>query len=197
METLTRFPIERYPNVVIIGSIIALRNAIRDHRDAKGDDRCWLDDYKLWAVLHDSLPIPCLTLESAMARCREFYNNRRADQADPIPDFAISDSRFWDDDLTPERQDIPQIWRSLMRAIRDHRDLPAGTVRTCEHDRALYLILPEKMPADFRLPPKEEFLEYSNNPKAGCPNFWDSHAECPAATCNLHDWGPCSLPNQR
>lgn len=196
METIGRIPIERYPNTTIRTSIIALRNAIRDHRDAKGDDRCWLDDYKLWTVLHDSPSIPNLTLAEAMARCTEFYLNRRAEQADPAPPTAISDTRLWDDDLDEDYQNLPQIWRELMRAILAHRDLPDGAVRTLEHDRALYLVLPEKIPADFRLPAEEEFLGRSPNPQASCPNFWDSHTGCNANTCNLHDWGPCG-PNQQ
>lgn len=30
-----------------------LKNAIRNHRDQKGDDRCWMDDQELYAVLGD------------------------------------------------------------------------------------------------------------------------------------------------
>lgn len=30
-----------------------LEDAIRKHRDQKGDDRCWMDDQELYAVLND------------------------------------------------------------------------------------------------------------------------------------------------
>lgn len=173
-----------------------LRNSVRDHRKAVGDDRCWLDDYLLWSVLPDTPNLAKPTSEAGMLRCKEFYLNRRADEPDPIPSEAILDPAHWDDDL--ERPDVnpEQAFASLIEAIRAHRDLPEGTTRTLEHDRILYLALPERMPADFRLPPKDEFLGRSANPRVSCPNFWASHASCPAGGCYLHAWGPCGSGNQ-
>lgn len=65
-------------------TIARLTSAIRKHRDAKGDDRCWLDDYQLYSVLpegggHDSsLPPEDEFLES----CRRFWAQRQAPGAE-------------------------------------------------------------------------------------------------------------------
>lgn len=53
-----------------------LESAIKKHRDAKGDDRCWLDDYDLYSVLHDNLVETDLRLPPQaefMANCRRFH----------------------------------------------------------------------------------------------------------------------------
>jgi hypothetical protein len=51
-------------------------------------------------------------------------------------------------------------WHDL---IREHRE--AGDHRTFEHDRALYMNLPERREATTRLPPRESFLG------RGCPSY--------------------------
>jgi hypothetical protein len=56
-----------------------LANAIREHRDQKGDDRCWLDDVNLYAALADGresdlrLPPEPEFLES----CRRYWRQRQ------------------------------------------------------------------------------------------------------------------------
>ena len=59
-------------------------------------------------------------------------------------------------------------------------------------DISLYKLLPEhgKVPVDFTLPPREEFLGTVKD-CAGCPNFWKSHANCQTQKHNPHAWGPC------
>jgi ribosomal protein S27AE len=55
-----------------------LRAAIIKHRDQRGDDRCWLDDLDLYAVLDDgvqadnSMP----PREGFLANCARYYDNR-------------------------------------------------------------------------------------------------------------------------
>jgi hypothetical protein len=171
--------------------IKAFRDAIRTHRDARGDDRCWLDDYRLWSLLPNTPSLTKPTPQEGMQRCLEFYRHRRAEEPDPLPPEDALDPSLWDADLEQPGVDLARIWCELVKAIRAHRVLPPDTVRTLEHDRRLYRVLPEKLPADFRLPPKEEFLGVSANPRASCPNFWASHSACEAAECNLHAWGPC------
>src|SRR5690606_32948778 len=81
--------------------IAAIRAAIRHHRDEKGDDRCWLDDYFIWDFLPDSPGVPT-TLppgDEAMAACRAFYNLRNAPTPDPVPPDAVTDPARWDADL--------------------------------------------------------------------------------------------------
>lgn len=57
-----------------------LRDSIRYHRDQKGDDRCWVDDLRLYealpegAVGHDStLP----TEEIFLTNCKRFCQSRQ------------------------------------------------------------------------------------------------------------------------
>ncbi len=79
---------------------------------------------------------------------------------------------------------------ALQQSIRAHRDI-FSKKRTLEDDRTLYALLPEKIPADFRLPPEPEFLGEAKAPRAGCPSFWRSHSTCATSDHDLHKWGPC------
>jgi hypothetical protein len=177
-------------------AILERRNAIRGHRDARGDDRCWLDDYLVWELV-DGMPdlADChMTREAGMRSCRDFYEFRRADLPDPVPRDAIRDPKLWDEDLK-----ILSRPRLLDELLRLHRAIEAHALEarlTVAEDRALYAILPEKLAADFRLPARQKFLvpvtpeSGCPAPRYGCPQFWDSHAAC-GAKCNLHQWGPC------
>jgi hypothetical protein len=60
--------------------IIKLREAIRYHRDQKGDDRCWVDDLRLYEILPEgavgydpTLPPEDVFLEN----CKRFYKSRQ------------------------------------------------------------------------------------------------------------------------
>ncbi|MBP7134148.1 hypothetical protein KBA73_02940 [Patescibacteria group bacterium] len=176
-----------------IQQIKLLRAAIRYHRDQKGDDRCWVDDYLLWKLLSDtpSEPTALPPFEEMMKACRAFYLYRRTDEADLQPADANVDSATWDQDLEQMTLSAAERERETIESsIRIHRDIQ-GRDRTVEDDRLLYRVLPEKMVADFRLPPEEDFLGEHRAPKAGCPSFWRSHEQCPCATHDIHAWGPC------
>lgn len=173
--------------------ILERRLAIRTHRDQRGDDRCWLDDYVVWAMLEDSPCAPTVlpSFETGMQLCWQFYHWRRAEVADLVPADAILDSNLWDNDL--EQMSAGQLFEELARiqsAIRQHRDIN-GRLRTIDDDRLLYMILPEKISADFRLPAEQDFLGEAKAPSAGCPAFWRSHSCCLVLHHNLHQWGPC------
>ncbi len=178
---------------VLIAAIKKGRGAIRYHRDQKGDDRCWLDDWRVWAV-HPTSPATQNTLPSfqeGMKLCRLFYTLRNAETPDDTPLGAIPDENKWDADL--DEMDGKALERELERlraAIGIHRDIVKARPLEIEDDRALYAVLPEKVPADFRLPREDEFLGEARAPKAGCPAFWRSHASCEAPH-NPHTWGPC------
>lgn len=105
----------------------------------------------------------------------------------------IGDARCWlDDDLAALSED--GLVRELLhtqQAVRVHRDI-VGRERTLENDRALYLVLPERLTADFRLPSEAEFLGEAKAPTAGCPSFWRSHQSCKSETHDVHAWGPCA-----
>lgn len=62
-----------------------LEKAIRSHRDAKGDDRCWLDDEALYAVLGEgngSLTLP--SKEIFLANCAKYHECRQPPFQQPI-----------------------------------------------------------------------------------------------------------------
>ncbi len=170
-------------------AIAERRAVIRAHRDAKGDDRCWIDDLAVWRMV-DGLTADAATLPSfdeGMKRCRDFYQHRRAE----APEEGASPAPETDADLAQmAHADLVKTLVALQTAIRAHSDIK-DRPRNLDDDRALYAVLPEKVAADFRLPPEPDFLGEARAPKAGCPSFWRSHAGCPAQKHNLHRWGPC------
>jgi hypothetical protein len=175
---------------IMIEKIKELREAIRYPRDQKGDDRCWVDDYLVWSAhpkTRQLLHLP--TYEEGMGRCRAFHKYRNATAPDPIPADAILDPAKWDDDnLTLDEDGLRNELHKLENAIEKHCHIPYRE-RTADDDRELYSVLPEKIPADFRLPCEEDFLGTTKT-DAGCPQFWKSHSNCPGEH-NLHQWGPC------
>ncbi|MDP3770538.1 MAG: hypothetical protein U1A23_03695 [Candidatus Sungbacteria bacterium] len=174
-------------------AILERRNAIRKHRDAVGDDRCWLDDYGVWYMVAEAPCVPVYppAFEEAMRLCRQFYDLRRVKTLDPVPPDAILDYSLWDDDLACMTKDrLLDALEQIQNVIWRHYDI-GERLRTIEDDRVLYAVLPEKIPGDLRLPLEDEFLGQSRAPHAGCPAFWRSHDTCPVRCHNLHAWGPC------
>lgn len=59
-----------------------LRIAVKEHRDARGDDRCWLDDIELYRALGEEVPKPMMLAlpnrEAFFTRCTEYYKNRQS-----------------------------------------------------------------------------------------------------------------------
>lgn len=173
-------------------SILERRRAIRKSRDMKGDDRCWLDNYLIWMAFENSPPDPRKPLPygEAMRLCAEFYEHCRAENEDPTPPDAIMDPDHWDDDLYGISKDrLVDKLVTIQLVIATFMDIYDRHALTTDDYRNLYAILPEKIPADFRLPPRDEFLG-TDRPDAGCPRFWMSHSSC-KGPCNLHAWGPC------
>jgi hypothetical protein len=166
------------------------RCGIRLHRDQKGDDRCWLDDYRVWRFLRESPCVPTRVPNDAGKKCWEFYTYRRASRPDGVPRDAICDPALWDSDLVSMHREalVAELLR-IQAAIRVHRD--ASEPRAIWNDRQLYAVLPENIPADFRLPSEAAFLGRAHAPCAGCPSFWESHARC-SAPHDFHRWGPCT-----
>jgi len=186
---------------VVIAAIIERRWTIRDsHRDQKGDDRCWVDDYFIYEFLDDSpcMPTTMIPVEVAMNECKLFYEHRRADIPDSVPHDAILDPAEWDRDLDgKDWEHHLNTLVALQKAALRFRNIRLVEKRaiTIDDDRALYSILPEKIPADFCLPSEEEFLGEALAPRAGCPAFWRGHLTLCAAGCkhNFHKKGPCSI----
>lgn len=54
-----------------------LRAGIREHRDTKGDDRCWRDDEALYKLLPEGFTPPAIDSAVELERCRQFIASRQ------------------------------------------------------------------------------------------------------------------------
>lgn len=58
--------------------VVRLRKAIRQHRDEKGHNRCWLDDQRLYSVLPESeqadFALP--PKPEFLQQCEAYWENR-------------------------------------------------------------------------------------------------------------------------
>lgn len=68
--------------------IARLKNAIKTHRDARGDDRCWIDDLDLYKALgEDEVPkeaqLSLPVLPAFMSRCAKYWEQRQAPKNEP------------------------------------------------------------------------------------------------------------------
>ena len=90
-----------------------LEAAIREHRDQKGDDRCWLDDLKLYDVLGEtppalSLPPKCEFLES----CARYWEQRQRPEEKVVSNYDMT-MRQLQDKLHRAEECIRDIaWRA-------------------------------------------------------------------------------------
>ncbi len=186
---------------VLQAELIQHRRIIRWHRDQKGDDRCWLDDFLVWKQVLGAPDYKEVAVAAGgrkfdaaeLRHCEFFYEKRNAEVADVIPegvDAEVNKANREDTDL--EKIDKAGLAVKILELKKLVYAECEKTSRTADDDRILYSILPEKDPADFRLPPREEFLGRAKA-GAGCQHFFDSHRGC-GALCNLHHWGPCTMP---
>jgi hypothetical protein len=64
-----------------------LEDAIRDHRDARGDDRCWLDDIELYKALGEPVPedmeLALPNRDAFLTRCGKYFEHRQAPGCKP------------------------------------------------------------------------------------------------------------------
>ena len=170
-----------------------LRAAIRMHRDQKGDDRCWLDDFLLWKLIprKEKDPKKLPPIEEAMKKCIQFYERRgkRIHEGNKKVNYSDEDLEIMN------KEELVSELNKIAKAIRNHRD---RSQRTWKDDQKLYDVLPEKEHADFYLPPRNEFIGGEQKRRgcgdkaSGCPNFWKSHKNCKTEEHNLHQWGPCN-----
>jgi hypothetical protein len=54
-----------------------LERAIREHRDQRGDDRCWRDDEELYEVLPEGYEVPTRDTAVELSLCERFIKNRQ------------------------------------------------------------------------------------------------------------------------
>lgn len=66
--------------VILLAEVARLRAAIRNHRDQRGDDRCWLDDQTLYEALGEPIPENAQALPPKadfLTSCERYYEQRR------------------------------------------------------------------------------------------------------------------------
>jgi len=56
--------------------IMELEDAIRAHRDARGDDRCWMDDEELYGILPEGYTAPERDCNIELENCKKFIATR-------------------------------------------------------------------------------------------------------------------------
>ncbi len=159
--------------------IIRLRNAIREHRDQVGDDRCWLDDVLLHGFLPDT-PLPDNKLpswEEMECKCRRFFEDR---QCPSCPHQALTSRKTaeeCDRDLAEMNDDaLRQEGLRLRQGIHAHRDRTEK--RTYADDEQLYALLPDGVLGDTRLT-GDAFLP-------NCRRFWETRQN--QNPQKLHEW---------
>ena len=161
--------------------ILKARNAIRKHRDAVGDDRCWLDDDLVYQCLPDYKPITTLcSREDFLRKCRIFKERRCGWSSYPsgLLKVASLESGTGDEDIGKwdnEKLRAHVLW--LWLAIKNHHDCDDN--KTSVDDILLYMVLPDGIEPDLSLPP-----ELLNN----CGRFYDTRP-CPLIDPKkLHEW---------
>lgn len=75
----------------LIEYALSLENAIKEHRDARGDERCWLDDKVLYMALHDEQPVTALPpREEFLESCSRFHAQRQNPSSLPLHPFGMT-----------------------------------------------------------------------------------------------------------
>jgi len=67
--------------------VLKLRGAIRYHRDQKGDDRCWVDDLRLYELMPEGAEgyDPTLPPEDVfLENCKRFCRSRQTPVGSPF-----------------------------------------------------------------------------------------------------------------
>lgn len=60
----------------LISAVMSLRTGTRDHRDQRGDDKCWMDDEKLYKLLPEGYTPPARDTAVELANCRKYICSR-------------------------------------------------------------------------------------------------------------------------
>jgi hypothetical protein len=87
-----------------------LEEAIRRHRDQRGDDRCWMDDEALYAALPEGYTPPPRDSAVELAMCEKFIACRH----NPATEYVSPQRRI--DELEAERDRLREALRQFKRA---------------------------------------------------------------------------------
>ncbi len=158
-------------------AILNLRYAVRWHRDQFGDDRCWLDDWRVYKFLPEGFKNELPSYEACMELCKQ-YKNFRTETKPPVPYESVTKNQLDIDLLYLSPSGLKYELEQICQAVRHHLNIGDGN-RTASDDRLLYNILPDKIPANQSVPDLEnckkfiklKIQELEQNPKASL-HFW-------------------------
>lgn len=156
------------------GEITTWRNIIRWHRDQKGDNRCWLDDWRVYEVVLGIKPPNLPAYSTCLILCEQYHHQRSALTPPNTSQLIIKD---WDADLQSfSEQRLIAERAQLLLAVNFHRNFNDGR-RLAADDLRLYSVLHDGILLDQHLPPWEEF-------RPSCERFFSD----PDRANKLHEW---------
>lgn len=92
-----------------------LEEAIRDHRDARGDDRCWLDDIELYKALDEPVPedmeLALPNRDAFLTRCEQYFEHRQKHGCKPWQTVEALQ-----EELKEKSKDIEEMLTELLAA---------------------------------------------------------------------------------
>lgn len=91
------------------------QSAIRNHRDQRGDDRCWLDDETLYKSLPEGYTPPARDVAVEIANCQKFIETRRCPATEYVSpqrqvDELTAENARLRDDLAQSQQQLAYLW---------------------------------------------------------------------------------------
>lgn len=102
-----------------------LRNAIRLHRDQRGDDRCWMDDQALYDVLPEKVKGNAQSSpEEMLTQCKKFIERRHNPTQEYLSPVAIIKKRIEEiDKLINDIQATPMDSRDYLENVAIRRGM--------------------------------------------------------------------------
>ena len=112
---------------MLLGMIERLWTAIRKHRDQRGDDRCYLDDRELYAVLPEGYVPPPHDTAVTLEQCAHFIRCRQ----DPATEYVSSQRRI---------EELEKLVASLSCRVEEQKELLEKSAekpgaRSCTRDK--------------------------------------------------------------
>lgn len=178
------------PPLEIRRLILERRLAVRWHRDQEGHERCFLDDDRLFAFLDDTVPrILPSSRDKRMELCAEYYE--ACSTYEPPESVEPAGTVFvYDADLDQRSAgQLLGVFITIQSAIVRLRNITDRPRTPSDYARLYEQTLPEKIAANFKLPPQDEFLYGTGHLEEGCEPFWESHDDCIKQSCDLSQWG--------
>jgi hypothetical protein len=98
---------------VLRNELEVLRDAVREHRDQRGDDRCWLDDEKLYAALPEGYTPPTRSETVELSLCQRYIASRHH----PCTEYVSPQRRI--EELEKELADLRAVISKLPVVVQD------------------------------------------------------------------------------